>query len=169
MREMKVRKARLSDVAEMHRLVNFYADRSEMLHRPLSELYEDLRDFFVVEADGAVVGCGALHINWADLAEIRSLAVAEEWKGRKVGALVVKACLSEARELGIDTVFALTYQPGFFQKVGFTATDVNEMPRKVWGECFKCPKFPHCDEKAVVYRFGAPTHDLQDLAIGGGK
>ena len=151
---MKVDKARISDAKQMHELVNRFADKGEMLARALSEIYENLRDFFVIRnSDNKVVACGALHISWEDLAEIKSLAVSEDKQGQKLGSLLVQACLSEARELGIPMIFCLTYKPAFFEKHGFRQVDKMELPRKVWSECYRCPKFPDCDEVALVYDF----------------
>lgn len=148
----RVVKAKIADVAQMHQLVNSFAEKGEMLARPLSELYENIRDFFVVRAGDRVLGCASLHLSWSDLAEIKSLAVAEDSQKQKIGAQLVKACLDEARELGITTIFCLTYQPGFFNKMGFNEVDKKELPHKVWSECFRCPKFPDCDEVALIYK-----------------
>lgn len=148
---MEVEKARISDIAQIHRLVNYFADKGEMLPRALSEFYENIRDFFVVREGDQVVGCAAHHIFWSDLAEIRSVAVVEEKQDQGAGVLLVEACLEEARSLGIETVFCLTYKPDFFERFGFHRVDVMELPRKVWGECQRCPKFPNCDEVALVY------------------
>jgi len=145
------RKARIGDVPSMHRLINDHAEAGMMLARPLSELYENLRDFWVLESGGAVIACCALHINWADLAEIRSLAVDQGFKHRGLGRILVNACLDEARQMGIARVYALTREPLFFENLGFQRTGVSELPRKVWGECIRCPKFPECDEVAVVF------------------
>ncbi|MBU2009377.1 MAG: N-acetyltransferase [Chloroflexi bacterium] len=147
---MQVEKARIDDVPAIHRLVNFFADRGEMLHRPLSEVYENLRDFFVIRKDEELAACVALHICWSDLAEIKSLAVREEDQDQGVGKTLAEACIEEARGLGIATLFALTYKPTFFEKLGFKRVDVQELPRKVWGECQRCPKFPNCDETALL-------------------
>ena len=147
---MQVEKARIDDVPAIHRLVNFFADRGEMLHRPLSEVYENLRDFFVIRKDEEVAACVALHICWSDLAEIKSLAVREEDQDQGVGKTLAEACIEEARGLGIATLFALTYKPTFFEKLGFKRVDVQKLPRKVWGECQRCPKFPNCDETALL-------------------
>jgi len=145
-----VRKARTADVPAMQRLVNFFADRGDMLHRSLAQFYENLRDFFVVEEDGKVVGCVALHVVWRDLAEIKSLAVAEEAQGRGYGKRLVLECLREAPSLGVERVFALTYKPQFFERLGFRVCDRAELPRKVWTECVHCPKFYDCQEVAVI-------------------
>ena len=144
------RKARIGDVPAMHRMINEHAERGRMLGRPLSELYENLRDFWVVEENGEVLGCGALHINWSDLAEVRSLAVDSGHQGRGVGKTLVLGCIAEARDLGLGRVFALTREPDFFIHLSFDVITVAELPRKVWGECYRCPKFPECDEVAVV-------------------
>ncbi len=144
------RKARIGDVPSMHRLINEHAEAGWMLARPLSELYENLRDFWVVEIGDRVVACCALHINWADLAEIRSLAVEEGFQRQGLGRTLVDACLAEARQMGIARAYALTREPAFFESLEFKRTGVSELPRKVWGECIRCPKFPECDEVAVV-------------------
>ena len=146
-----VERARISDVAQMHELINRFADKEEMLARSLSEIYEHVRDYFVVREGERVIACAALHVMWQDLAEIKSLAVAEESQSRGIGVQMVKACLEEAKKLGIPTIFCLTYKPVFFESVGFSQLDKLELPRKVWGECYRCPKFPDCDEVALIY------------------
>ncbi|MBW2076865.1 MAG: N-acetyltransferase [Deltaproteobacteria bacterium] len=152
---MKVEKTRIGDVQKIHQLVNSFADRGEMLARALSELYENLRDFFVIRNSGAqVIACVALHILWEDLAEIRSLAVSEDKQDQGLGSVLVTACLNEADELGIPTVFCMTYKPDFFERHGFHRVDKMELPRKVWSECYRCPKFPDCDEVALVHHSG---------------
>ena len=149
---MKVDKATIKDVQKMHELVNRFANKNEMLARALSEIYENLRDYFVIRnSDNEVVACVALHISWADLAEIKSLAVTEDQQDKGLGGMLVNACLNEAKILGIPTIFCLTYKPGFFEKYGFKQVDKMELPKKVWSECFRCPKFPDCDEVALVY------------------
>jgi len=148
---MQLHKALIGDIAQVHKLVNSYADKGEMLHRSLSELYENMREIFVVREGERVVACAALHIFWSDLAEIRAMAVAEEKQDQGAGALLIEACLEEGRELGIETLFCLTYKPDFFERFGFRQVDKMELPRKVWGECLRCPKFPDCDEVALVY------------------
>jgi amino-acid N-acetyltransferase len=153
-----VRKARVTDAAAIQRLIAVFAERDEMLHRSLGEIYENIRDFFVVEEEeGKVVACGATHVCWSHLAEIKSLAVAEERQGCGYGRQIVQACIAEAEELDLRTVFALTYKPGFFARLGFRVVDKATLPHKVWNECVRCPKFPGCGEIAVV----------RDLAGGG--
>jgi amino-acid N-acetyltransferase len=148
---MKVEKARIGDVPHMHELVNKLAGKGDMLPRALSEIYENLRDYFVIRnPSGKVTACVALHISWADLAEVKALAVAEDNHKKGMGAALVEACTNEARALGIPRMFCLTYRPGFFEKQGFRQVDKAELPRKVWAECYSCPKFPDCEEIAMI-------------------
>jgi amino-acid N-acetyltransferase len=149
-----IRKAKLKDVKEIQRLIKLYSSRGDMLPRSLSELYDHLRDFFVSIRNRKVVGICALHICWEDLAEVRSLAVEEEARNKGVGAKLVEACLKESMELGVKRIFALTYQPEFFEKVGFKIVDKAVLPHKIWTDCLKCVKFPDCDEIAVVKEIG---------------
>jgi amino-acid N-acetyltransferase len=151
---MKVEKAKINDAPRIHELVNSFANKGEMLPRALSEVYENLRDFFVIrDSDKQVIGCVAIHVTWADLAEIKSLAVSDDKQAKGLGSILVEACLDEAKELGIPTIFCLTYKPAFFEKHKFHQVDKMELPRKVWSECYRCPKFPDCDEVALIYRF----------------
>jgi amino-acid N-acetyltransferase len=145
-----IRKARLRDVKEMQRLIKLNSTRGEMLPRSLSELYDNIRDFFVSTQNRSVVGTCALHVCWEDLGEIRSLAVDERKRRRGIGAKLVKACLEESRMLGVKRAFALTYQPEFFERLGFKRVDKSGLPHKIWTDCLKCVKFPDCDEIAVV-------------------
>lgn len=144
-----IRKARIADVKIIHKLLLNYAKDGLMLSRSLSELYEGIRDFYVYEDQGDVVGTVCLQICWEDLAEVRSLAVTEGRGLRGIGRQLVEACLDEARELGLKRVFALTYKPGFFEKLGFHLIEKSELPHKIWTDCIKCPKFPECDELAL--------------------
>ena len=148
-----VEKAKIGDVQQMHELVNRFANKGELLPRALSELYENLRDFFVIRENDKVVACIALHISWVDLAEIRSMAVSEEKQSKGAGSMLIQACLDEAKALGIPMLFCLTYKPSFFEKHSFKQIDKMDLPRKVWSECFHCPKFPDCDEVALIYKF----------------
>ena len=145
-----IRKARIGDVKDIQKLLTNFASRGEMLSRSLSELYEALRDFYVFEEDGQLLGTSALHIVWEDLAEVRSVAVAEDVGRKGIGSQVVGACIDEARELGLKRIFCLTYKPDFFAKFGFTVEDKSQLPHKVWGDCMKCVKFPDCDEIAMI-------------------
>ena len=145
-----VEKARIQDVPQIHKLINYFADRDEMLPRSLSEIYENIRDYFVSRQGERVVASAALHVIWSDLAEIRAVAVVKEYQKKGIGTMLVETCLKEAESLGIPTVFCLTYQPAFFEKFGLSQIDKMEMPRKVWTECFRCPKFPDCGEVALI-------------------
>jgi len=153
---MNVEKAKISDAQRMHKLVNSFADKGEMIARALSEIYENLRDFFVIrDSSTQAIACIALHIIWGDLAEIRSLAVSEDKQDQGLGSVLIRACLNEVEELGIPTVFCMTYKPIFFERHGFRRVDKMELPRKVWSECYRCPKFPDCDEVALIYHSGS--------------
>lgn len=149
-----IRKARMSDVKAIHQLIAEYARKGDMLPRSLSDIYENLRDYFVFEENGGeLVGSAAIHIMWEDLAEVRSLAVREGKMRRGVGTQLVESCISEAIMLGIGRVFALTYKPEFFERLGFHVVDKAELPQKIWSDCLKCSKFPDCDEVALVADF----------------
>lgn len=149
-----IRKARMSDVKGIHGLIAEYARKGDMLPRSLADIYENLRDYFVfLGDDGELVGSAAIHIMWEDLAEVRSLAVREGKMRRGVGTQLVESCISEAIVLGIGRVFALTYKPEFFEKLGFHIVDKAELPQKIWSDCLKCSKFPDCDEVALVADF----------------
>ena len=153
----RIEKARITDVPQMYSLITCFADRDEMLGRPLSEIYENIRDYFVVRDGERVVACAALHVNWSDLAEIKSVAVAKDNQRQGIGTLLIEACLEEAEGLGIPTVFCLTYKPAFFEKCSFSQLDKMELPRKVWVECYRCPKFPDCGEIALIYHLETPS------------
>ena len=148
--DIKVDRARVSDANSMHRLISHFADKGEVLPRALSEIYEDIRDYFVVRKRGRVIACAALHVTWVDLAEIKSLAVDEKAQNQRVGSSLIQTCLEEAKELGIPRVFCLVRKPAFFKKHGFQLIDKKELPQKVWAECYRCPKFPDCDEVALI-------------------
>jgi amino-acid N-acetyltransferase len=153
----------------MQRLINRFAERGEMLPRPLHELYEEIRDYHLLIEAGEVVGTAAVHINWANLAEVKAVAIAEHCQGRGYGRQLVDACVADARDLGVATLFCLTYQPVFFRKVGFREVDRNMLPRKVWSECVRCPKFTDCTEIAMIRQVlaiptPAPPDPLESLA-----
>ena len=144
----------MADVKGIHGLIAEYAKKGDMLPRSLTDIYENLRDYFVfLGDDGELVGSAAIHIMWEDLAEVRSLAVREGKMRRGVGTQLVESCISEAIMLGIARVFALTYKPEFFEKLGFHVVDKAELPQKIWADCLKCSKFPDCDEVALVADF----------------
>jgi amino-acid N-acetyltransferase len=145
-----LKKASLKDVKAIHALVNACAGKGEMLPRSLAELYDNLRDYFVFVEAGTVLGTGALHLCWEDLAEVRSVCIEESMRSRGVGRKIVETCLDEARRFEVGRVFVLTYQDAFFSRFGFVPVDKKELPQKIWTDCIKCAKFPMCDEVAMV-------------------
>ncbi|MFO0794194.1 MAG: N-acetyltransferase [Candidatus Brocadiaceae bacterium] len=146
-----LRKATIEDAEKIYKLINEFAAKNVMLPRSLSELYENIRDFFVFVHNNAVVGCAALHIFWKDLAEIKSLAVQESSQHKGIGKKLANACIREARKLGIAKMFVLTYVPEFFEKCGFHRVEKETLPHKIWSECVKCHKFPDCGEIPLIY------------------
>lgn len=151
-------KAVVADAPEIHRLIQYWFEATgDVLPRTEGEIYETIRDFVVVRDPNAdrLLAAGALHVEWRDLAEIKSLVVDPGTQGKGLGRIVVDACLDEAVGMGLKTVFALTTTPAFFERLGFRISGVSAFPRKVWNECFRCPKYNACDEIAV-------TIDLRD-------
>ena len=147
---MILRKARMGDIEVIHALINDYAAKGHMLPRSRNTLYESLLEFTVACEDGGVVGCGSLHILWETLAEVRSLAIAADYVGKGLGTQIVETLVDEAKCLEIPRVFALTYRPAFFERCGFRLATKEDLPQKVWKECINCPKFPNCDEIALL-------------------
>jgi amino-acid N-acetyltransferase len=145
-----LRKASIKDIKKIHSIINASASSGEMLPRSLGELYDNMRDYFVYEDHGKVLGTCALHICWEDLAEIRSLCVAESSRKKGIGKMLVHVCIEEAKNLKIPKIFLLTYQDVFFAKCGFTSVDKKDLPQKIWSDCIRCPKFPECDEIAMT-------------------
>ena len=148
---LEVRKAGMADIAPILALINGYAAQGIMLPRTELELSEHIRDFTVVlSPEGRLLGCGALHFYTPTSGEIRSLAVAESAKTHGVGRLLVEALVEEARQYDLGGIFAFTYVPEFFRKVGFHETERGVLPLKVWKDCVRCPKFQCCDEISMV-------------------
>ncbi|UCD34355.1 MAG: N-acetyltransferase [Nitrospiraceae bacterium] len=150
-------KATLNDAKAIHALVNSFAQRNRMLPRSLNDIYELIRDFYVCRDRDTIVAVCALHIVWENLAEIRSIAVMKKYQKRGLGRKLIQRCLREAKVMGARSVFALTYFPEYFKKLGFEDIDKNELPHKIWGDCLKCPKFPDCEELAVIKRLDSPA------------
>ena len=151
--EILIRKARIADIKEIHGLIRMFTEEGQILPRSLSGLYDHLRDYFVCldgERNDKVLGTCAMHICWEDVAEIRSVAVHQEYQRRGIGAKLMDACLSEAITLGIYKIFVLTYKPEFFEKFGFKRIDKAILPHKIWADCLKCVRFPDCDEIAML-------------------
>lgn len=166
-----LRPARISDAPALFKLIKYWADRELMLVRPMNLLYEQIRDFIVAEAPAGVVeealggpgetatngdsdtvllACGAMHVLWHDLGELRGLAVAPEAQGLGLGKAIVEACEASAYTLALPRVFAWTYQVAFFEKLGYQVTDRTSLPPKVWSECNRCPFYENCNETAVI-------------------
>jgi amino-acid N-acetyltransferase len=144
---LKIRKATVKDAKTIHSLVNRFAQKDTMLPRSLNEIYD------ICTNKSKIVGTSALHIMWEDLAEIRSIAVLREYHNKGIGKKLIEECLKEAQALGVKKIFVLTYNPDFFKKIGFHEIDKNTLPQKIWGDCLKCPKFPECDEVALIKTF----------------
>ena len=150
---MHIRKAIISDVHSIHSILNLNAEKDLLLPRSLSSLYDHLRDYFVLvdkKQDHTIKGVCGLGICWEELAEIRSLAVAEDYQRKGSGVRLVEACLDEAKSIGLKKVFVLTYVPDFFIKLGFNVVEKAVLPNKIWADCLNCPKFPDCDETALM-------------------
>ena len=159
---MNIRPARVGDVPAIYELIRTFADRKLMIRRSMGELYESIREFLVAVDDGnRVAGCVALHVFWEDLAELKCLAVAEDAQGQGVGGRLVDACWEAARELEINSVFALTYAVEFFERCGYHQIDKAELPHKIWNECVRCPLFPSCREVALIR-----SHEPEGLTAG---
>jgi amino-acid N-acetyltransferase len=145
-----VRKAAMADIPGLLKLINSFAAKGIMLPRTEFELAENIRDFMVVLQDSLLIGCGALHFYSAKAAEIRSLAVDTTVQKRGVGALLMQALERDAQSYGLHALFAFTYVPGFFAKMGYREVERGELPLKAWKDCLRCPKFQACDEIAML-------------------
>lgn len=146
-----IRQATLNDVPAILSLVNNHAKQGLMLMKSPLDLYRNILNFVVYEQDGQVVGCSRLVVLWKDIGEIASLAVADAYKRRGIGAELVKACIQTAKDIGLPRVFSLTYQTAFFSACGFKVIEREALPHKVFGDCLNCPKVDCCDETAVIY------------------
>jgi amino-acid N-acetyltransferase len=148
---MKYRKAVIADVPKLSLLINSFASSDEMLPRPVMELIDKIRDFWVGEEGSELIGCCALSIETAELAEVKCLAVAKEHHRQGIGGELVKLCIDEGLSFGVKKVFCLTKKPEFFKSLGFKVINRNKLPHKIWTECVKCMKFPECDEVAMMH------------------
>ncbi len=145
-----IRQAKIYDAPIIQQIVNEYASQGQMLQISRNEIYEKIYEFILWEDSEGVKGVCALHPTWSDTAEIRSLAVVEKYKRQKIGYYLVDYCLKRAKDIGFTKVFALTYRQDFFESCGFKVTDLDSLPKKIWTDCLKCPKYPDCDETAVI-------------------
>ena len=151
MSDIRLRKARVRDVKDIQALLRDCANKGQLLPRALTHLYKHVRDFHVAELDDEhLAACCGLSIIWEDLAEIRSLVVEDSFRRQGLGRRIVQECLNEADSLGVQRIFALTYQEAFFKKLGFMEVDKDVLPQKIWADCIHCPKYPDCDETAVL-------------------
>lgn len=153
-----IRKARVTEVPQIHKALEISARKGELLPRSLGELYDSIRDFQVYMDDqDRLIGCCALHPTWEDLGEIRSLVVSEEARRKGIGRSLVNRCLEEARELGLRRIFVLTFNARFFQHMRFEPIPKSMLPHKIWAECIRCVHFPDCKEEALLLEFGGKT------------
>ena len=149
--EYTVRRARINDVPQLVEIIKVFAQKELLLMRTMGHFYENLRDFAVVEGrKGKILVLGALHIVWEDLAELRSIAVREDFQRSGLGSMVVNELLREADAMEMERVFLLTYQEDFFKSFGFKVIDKSLLPNKIWGDCLNCSHFPDCDEVAMI-------------------
>ena len=145
-----IRKANIKDANEIRKLVNSFASEGKMLPLSMNLVYERLRDFTVIEKKGKIIGCGALRITWKNLGEIRSVAISKNFQKKGYGKKLIEILFKEAEELGLEKIFVLTYIPEFFEKFGFEKIAKSKLPHKIWLDCINCPKFPRCDEIAMM-------------------
>ena len=147
---MIIRKAIPDDAQQISQLVNLGEREGQLLPRTLDSIRASIGDWLVVEENNRIIGCGSLLEMGPTLSEVRSLAVAPEYRKHGIGAQIVLALIEEARARGIPTVFALTRAVPFFEKLGFTVTVKEDFPEKVWRDCIICPVRHACDEVALV-------------------
>jgi amino-acid N-acetyltransferase len=147
---MNIRPARVTDVKEIHKLVEYHANNKEMLHRSLSAIYENIQEFVVLEDEDKIVGCGALYVSWENLAEIKALAVSDKYKGQGFGRKIVEMLQDNAKNLGVSRVFALSFKPEFFIKLGYKIIHKETLPHKIWSECINCHLFSECGEVPLL-------------------
>lgn len=147
----RIRKAKIIDAKEIYSLISSWSQEGKVLERSLNYIYENIRDFWVYETKGKIIASCALHVvGWQDLGEIKSLVVSKKFQDKGIGTKLVSHCIKEAKGIGIKKVFALTFVPRFFKKLGFHAIDRKELPHKIWSDCVNCVYFPDCQEKAVI-------------------
>ena len=158
---LQVRKAAMRDIPNLLALINGYAADGIMLPRTEFEMSENIRDFTVGYDGQTLAGCGALHFYTPYSAEVRSLAVLPARKQLGVGRSLVEALEAEAHANDLESIFAFTYVPGFFGRLGFHEVERGELPLKAWKDCLRCPKFHQCDEIAVIKDLKPPDHSYQ--------
>ena len=159
MGNLPIRRAHVFDVEDMLALINSCATSNLMLPRGPKYIYENIRDFVVIEAqremgEPQIVACGSLHVLWKDAAEIRSLATHPEFRGRGLGSNIVRYLVEDAKQIGIEQIIALTLIEEFFKTLGFKPKRKEELPSKIWDECSRCPKYFQCDEIGLILECG---------------
>lgn len=147
---MRYRKPTFEDIEAIFSLVNSYAEKGVMLARSRNALYETIRDMLVAEENGEIIGVGGLHFMWDKMAEVRTMAVHPDYLKKGIGREIVNRLVEDGINYGVQQIFTLTYQPEFFSKLGFSELNKDKLPHKVWKECINCPKFPNCDEIAMI-------------------
>ena len=147
-----IRKAQIKEAKAIFEIINYFAKKNLLLPRPLSEIYENIRDFWIAQVNGKIIGCCSLHPYWEDLAEIRSLAILPKYQKKGIGKMLLNQALKEAEELGIERVFVLTYQPDFFKNNHFKPINKESLPQKIWRDCSNCLRFPICGEEALIIK-----------------
>lgn len=153
---MHIRKATIEDIKSIHSMLHRHSHEGDLIPRPLSKLYDHVRDFTVAvdEAGGRVIGCCALQFCWEDLGEIRSLVVEPPYRNQGVATALVESCVGEARSFGMTQLFSLTFKADFFGKFGFVEIERSELPLKIWADCMLCVKFPDCEGIAMMKAIG---------------
>jgi len=154
----------MRDIPALLDLINSYANIGMMLPRTAFEMAEHIRDFSVAEHQGDIIACGALHFYTPAIGEVRSVAVVQNRQRTGAGKLLVSDLEQEARDCKLDTLFAFTYVPGFFEKLGFVGVERSELPLKAWKDCMRCPKFQCCDEVAMVKYLDGREHHRKAVA-----
>ena len=148
---MTYHKAKLTDVKDMQELVLPEVKSGKILFRSDDEISTNIRSYILAKNGGKLIGFSALHIHAPDLAEIRSLIVSQEARGKGVGKELVRKNLQEGKEIGVKKVFTLTYEQRFFEKLSFNEIPKESLPEhKIWADCIKCKHFPICDEIALI-------------------
>ena len=147
---LKIRTAKVQDVKQIQKIIEFYANNKEMLHRSLNSIYENIQEYVVVENKGKIIACGALHVSWEDLAEVKALAVSKNFARQGIGRKIVKTLEKNAMKLGIYSTFALSFKPEFFKNLGYEVISREVLPQKIWSECINCHLFPDCGEIPLI-------------------
>lgn len=155
--DITIRTARLSDAATIEGISALYAKQGYMLKRASENIIENIRNFFVAEQNGSVIGSCAISFFTLHLAEIRTLAVEDTFKRRGVGSMLVKKAEEVLREEGVKTAFVLTLSPGFFHSLGYREVEKEMFPQKIWRDCTNCPKLMACDEIAMIKELDGET------------